>query len=252
MDPLCLDFHIVSALPYACDFHMSLTLFSEFGTVLVYALIYTILIHRIRSNYYSVEEAKHVRSIANLMVVYPLVYVVCTLPLASARMASMSGHPPSLARLCLSGAMITSNGWLDVLLYTCTRRIMIFSDEPPSDRNGIDTFATLWTEKSKRFGHEITVEATYAHHNRRRGRSRVTLPSGSDSSDDLCSAGTKDIKLVTTTQVTSEPALPEDYEEIEAEARRARPRSPVGRWSEETTGSRSLSLKDLGLAHTPR
>jgi hypothetical protein len=230
---------------YYTDIH------SEFGNVLIYALIYTILIHRIRSGYYTAEEAKRVRSIANLMVVYPLVYVICTIPLASARMASMSGRPPSLARLCLSGAMITSNGWLDVLLYTCTRRIMIFSDEPPSDHNGIDTFATFWTEKRKRFGHESTVEAIHSHHNRRRGRSKVTLPSGTDSSDELCGVGMKDIKLVTTTQVTNEPAQPEDFEEIEAEVRRNRPRSPAGRWSEETSTSRNLSLKELGIAHIP-
>jgi hypothetical protein len=178
------------------------------------------------------------------MVVYPLVYVICTIPLASARMASMSGHPPSLARLCLSGAMITSNGWLDVLLYTCTRRIMIFSDEPPPDENGIDTFATFWIEKPKRFGGECTIESLARS---RRGRSKVTLPSRSDSSDDLC--GTKDIKLVTTTEVKSEPAQPEDYEEMEAEARKKRPRSPMGRWSEETSGSRGLSWKELEMPH---
>ncbi|CAO2657382.1 Nn.00g035080.m01.CDS01 [Neocucurbitaria sp. VM-36] len=223
----------------------------EFGSVLIYALIYTILIHRIRNGYYSTEQAKRVKSISNLMVVYPLVYVVCTIPLASARMASMSGHPPSLKRLCLSGAMITSNGWLDVLLYTCTRRIMIFSDEPPPDNNGIDTFATFWTEKPKRFGGECTVEAMRSNAKPRRGRSRVTLPSGSDSSDDLCGVSSKDIKLVTTTQVTSEPAQPEDYEEMEAEARKARPRSPMGRWSDETNESRNLSLKELGIAYLP-
>lgn len=198
------------------------------------------------------EEAKRVRSIANLMVAYPFVYVLCTIPLASARMASMSGHPPSLARLCLSGAMITSNGWLDVLLYTCTRRIMIFSDEPPSEEMGLDTFATFWTEKRKRFGGECTIEAVHPPPQvRRRGRSRVTLPSGSDSSDDLCEINSKDIKLVTTTRVISEPAMPEDYEEMEAEARRVRPRSPMGRWSQETSESRNLSLKELGLPHIP-
>lgn len=222
---------------------------SEFGNVLIYALIYTILIHRMRNGYYSTEQAKRVKSISNLMVVYPLVYVVCTIPLASSRMASMSGNPPSLARLCLCGAMITSNGWLDVLLYTCTRRIMIFSDEPPADNNGIDTFAVFWTEKPKRFGGECVIEANAR---ARRTRSRVTLPSRNDSSDDLCGMSSRDIKLVTTTQVTNEPAQPEDYEEMEAEARKARPVTPVGRWSEETSGSRSLSLKELDFAHLPQ
>ncbi|KAH9868525.1 hypothetical protein J1614_007597 [Plenodomus biglobosus] len=219
----------------------------EFGNVLIYALIYTILIHRIRSGYYTSDEAKRVRSIANLMVVYPLVYVICTIPLASARMAAMTGNPPSLARLCLSGAMITSNGWLDVLLYTCTRRIMIFSDEPPSNDLGIDTFAAFWAEKPKRFGGECTIEAMPPA--RRRGKSRATLPTRNESSDDLCGTNSKDIKLVRTTQVTSEPAQPEDYEEMEAEAKRRRPVSPIGRWSQETTDSRSL--EDFGVAYIP-
>jgi hypothetical protein len=175
------------------------------------------------------------------MVVYPLVYVVCTIPLASARMAAMTGSPPSLARLCLSGAMITSNGWLDVLLYTVTRRIMIFSDEPPADDNGFDTFSTFWTAQPRRFGGEGTVSAQST---RPRGRSRVTLPSRSESSEDLCMVmGGKDIKLVTTTEVKSEPAGPEDYQEMEAEKRRKRPRSPMGRWSEDTSGSPALSFK---------
>jgi len=228
---------------------------SEFGNVLIYLTIYTILLTRIRSGYYTPEEAKRVKSISNLMVVYPLVYVLCTIPLASARMAAMSGNPPSLKRLCLAGAMITSNGWLDVLLYTVTRRIMIFSDEPPADSNGIDTFATFWTEKPRRFGGETTIQALHSH-KRSRARSRVTLPSSSDSSDDLCfSVSGKDIKLVTTTEVRSEPAAPEDYEEMELEQRKKRPRSPLGRWSEDTSRSQNLDFKteDLGSrTGTPR
>ncbi|KAJ4326386.1 hypothetical protein N0V94_000061 [Neodidymelliopsis sp. IMI 364377] len=139
----------------------------EFGNVLIYAIIYTILLHRIRTGYYTPEASKRVRAISNLMVVYPVVYVICTLPLASARMAAMTGNPPSLARLCLSGAMITSNGWLDVLLYTCTRRIMIFSDEPPADNNGFDTFSTFWHQQSTRFGGETTIEALHSKKSRR-------------------------------------------------------------------------------------
>ena len=85
---------------------------SEFGNVLIYAIIYTILLHRIHGGYYTVEESKRVRAISNLMVVYPAVYVICTLPLASARMSAMTGETPSLARLCLAGAMIRVGGAL--------------------------------------------------------------------------------------------------------------------------------------------
>lgn len=185
------------------------------------------------------------------MVVYPLVYVVCTLPLASARMAAMSGQPPSLRRLCLSGAMITSNGWLDVLLYTVTRRIMIFSDEPPPENNGIDTFSAFWAETPRRFGGETTISALHSH-KRSRAKSRVTLPSSNESSDDLCYAVSgKDIKLVTTTEVRSEPAQPEDMEQMEMEQRRYRPRTPVGRWSEESGRSHALEFKTEEFGNRP-
>lgn len=52
--------------------------------------------------------------------------------------------------------------------------------------------------------------------------------------------------MVTTTQVFSEPAQPADFEEMEAEARKMRPRTPQGRWSEDSGG-----MKDLELAHIP-
>ncbi|KAH7127004.1 integral membrane protein-like protein [Dendryphion nanum] len=224
----------------------------EFGNIIIYAIIYTILLHRIRSGYYTPAEAKRVKAISNLMVAYPVVYVVCTLPLASARMAAMSNHPPSLARLCLSGAMITSNGWLDVLLYTMTRRIMIFSDEPPADDNGIDTFSAFWAKSEKRFGAACTIEADpqirpHRKHTRTwTGLGTVTLQSRNESADDLYGHGDRDIKMVTTTHIVSEPACPEDFEEMEAEARKNRPRTPIGRWSDDLE-----NMKELELAHIP-
>ncbi|KAF1933915.1 uncharacterized protein M421DRAFT_414967 [Didymella exigua CBS 183.55] len=212
----------------------------EFGNVLIYAITYGVLLHRIHTGYYTPEESKRVRAISNLMVVYPIVYVICTLPLASARMAAMTGEPPSLARLCLSGAMITSNGWLDVLLYTCTRRIMLFSDEPPSDDNGFETFSPFWQVKSTRFGGETTIEALNSKRSRRNA-SRSVPASGRGSLDDLFPVGNKDIKLVMTTHVTSEPANNEDFEEMEAGARKIRPRSPHSQWSEDTQSMKNSS-----------
>jgi hypothetical protein len=218
-------------------------------------IIYAILLRRIRSGYYTTTEAKRVRSIANLMVAYPVVYVICTLPLASARMAAMRGsaHAPSHARLCLAGAMITSNGWLDVLLYTVTRRIMIFSDEPPADDNGFDTFSAFWTGKPKRFGVGVTIEADGTTNpepstNRRKGsKGFVPMFSDNDSAMDLCDPGDNDIKLVTTTRMVSEPAQPEDYLEMTGGRSRRQPRvMPVGRWSEDSSHG-----KDLELAHIP-
>ncbi|KAJ4286270.1 hypothetical protein N0V90_013304 [Kalmusia sp. IMI 367209] len=217
----------------------------EFGNVFVYVTIYAILLTRISVGYYTDAEARRVKAISNLMVVYPMVYVICTIPLASARMSAMGGHPPSYARLCLAGAMITSNGWLDVLLYTLTRRIMVFSDEPPPDDNGINTFATFWDEKARRFGGTWAVEAGNADQANRRDRNLGSISVHNESEDDL--VGANNIKLVTTTHVVSEPAQPEDFEEIEEMARQMRPRTPVGRWSEDS----GAPMKDIELAHMP-
>lgn len=145
--------------------------------------------------------------------------------------------------------MITSNGWLDVLLYTLTRRIMIFSDEPPADDNGIDNFVAFWSEKPRRFGGTWLIEGGNGEQpkpsRRGRGFGSLSLPLDNDSGEDLVGAGNRDIKLVTTTQVLSEPAQPEDFEEMEEMARQNRPRTPLGRWSEDS------GAKDVELAHIP-
>ena len=88
--------------------------------------------------------AEQAQEAAKLMVAYPLIYVVCTLPLATLRMYQEARSRTVSAKwFCLAGAMITSNGWLDVILYVLTRRITLFSDDPPDD-NGIETFRAPW------------------------------------------------------------------------------------------------------------
>ena len=91
------------------------------------------------------------------MAVYPLVYVVCTLPLASARMAALAGIDVPFSFLAAAGSMITSNGWLDVLLYTITRRVLLLSDESPEEDCGLDTFEIPW--ETSRFGTVTTITA---------------------------------------------------------------------------------------------
>jgi hypothetical protein len=131
----------------------------EFGTVLVYTVMIFAVHARVQTDFYqSTEHAKRAKEAARLMIAYPIIYVVCTLPLATLRMVTTinSKHVPDTKWFCFAGAMITSNGWLDVLLYTLTRRILLFSDEPPAD-NGIETFSTLWS-KAPIFGTETVCE----------------------------------------------------------------------------------------------
>jgi hypothetical protein len=59
------------------------------------------------------------------MILYPVVYVIVTLPLAAGRIASLAGKPPSLTYLLVGGCFMTSAGWIDCLLYTLTRRTFL-------------------------------------------------------------------------------------------------------------------------------
>ncbi|KAK2040911.1 hypothetical protein LZ31DRAFT_603203 [Colletotrichum somersetense] len=88
---------------------------------------------------------------------YPFVYVICTMPLAAGRLASMAGHEVSLAYFCFAGAMIACNGWMDVVLYSTTRRSIVFSaDGPPTQEVGLQTFAFM-CNSPPRFGNTTTV-----------------------------------------------------------------------------------------------
>lgn len=100
-----------------------------------------------------------------LMIVYPIVYVVCTAPLAIGRIAALAGNEISLAYFCMAGSMIACNGWLDVLLYTGTRSHIVFASDPPTEDIGLDTFAFMG--KGHKFGTTTTVEGG------QRGGSRV-------------------------------------------------------------------------------
>lgn len=127
------------------------------ATVIVYALIYLSI--NIRSGTRTMQETQPIgtKRAARYMIIYPAVYVACTLPLAGGRMAAMTGIQIPFWYYCLAGAAITSCGWLDVLLYTFTRRAFIFSKEPPSKEClGLHTFG--WYDGSNFYGTTTTIE----------------------------------------------------------------------------------------------
>jgi hypothetical protein len=56
----------------------------------------------------------------------------------------MAGQEVSFLELFVAGAMITSNGWIDVLLYAITRRALIFGSHIPDDRTrALETFTPV-------------------------------------------------------------------------------------------------------------
>lgn len=111
---------------------------AEFGTLVLYTIMFFYLRYRIASSTvlgsHHLEGLRRLRRVVSSMMIYPLAYVVLSLPLAAGRMASAKGNTPSLTYFCISGAMMTSSGWVDVLLYTLTRR-NLFHDMERSNRD---------------------------------------------------------------------------------------------------------------------
>lgn len=76
------------------------------------------------------ESLKRLRRVIGYMVLYPVSYIILSLPLAAGRMTAARGRTPSVVYFCVSGAIIASSGFVDVLLYTLTRRNLILDSEP--------------------------------------------------------------------------------------------------------------------------
>ncbi|OTA56493.1 hypothetical protein K449DRAFT_408453 [Hypoxylon sp. EC38] len=101
----------------------------EFGSILVYATGFYYLFRAKRS-----EAAIPGRSIEGLrkaraaMLAYAIVYTILSLPLAAGRMASMSNNELSDEYYLFAGALFTCSGWVDTLLYTITRRALLFDE----------------------------------------------------------------------------------------------------------------------------
>lgn len=150
--------------------HYAWILAAEFGTVVIYAATFVIIRKRVASSFYDSETKRRAESAAKLVVAYPIIYVICTLPLVIARLMSMADKKGTYAQLCIAGAMITSNGWLDVLLYSITRSSLLFgSDTGGEAARALDTFRV---RPDDGFGTVTTIEATIGIHSKPKQRQR--------------------------------------------------------------------------------
>lgn len=107
---------------------------AEFGTVILYAVMYIQLRRQIAASAIlgntQLQSLQRLRRVVGYMTIYPIVYVTLSLPLAAGRMATADGDEPSITFFCCAGAIITSSGLVDVILYTLTRRNLIIDSEP--------------------------------------------------------------------------------------------------------------------------
>ncbi|KAG9828571.1 hypothetical protein KCU98_g8250, partial [Aureobasidium melanogenum] len=82
---------------------------------------------------------------ARLMLMFPIAYIILTLPLSAGRMWSMAHHQYNIHEgyQLASGALIACSGMVDCLLYTLTRRSLVqsaTSSENKSTTSGLDSY----------------------------------------------------------------------------------------------------------------
>lgn len=91
--------------------------------------------------------------------VYPVIYVMCTLPLVLARIIDMAGIHIPIEYYCFTGAIIASNGSFDCVLFGTTRHAIVFgtTDDVDVENTGLDTFAFMRTPPGQ-FGNAVWIE----------------------------------------------------------------------------------------------
>lgn len=92
--------------------------------------------------------------------IYPVIYILCTLPLALGRIATMAGADVPLPYMCFAGAMISSNGFFDCLLFGTTRNTIVFGgrDQVTRADTGLSTFAFLQNaDVPRNYGNTIMI-----------------------------------------------------------------------------------------------
>ncbi|KAG0157678.1 hypothetical protein PDIDSM_4863 [Penicillium digitatum] len=137
---------------------------AQFGTVAFYAVMFFQLRRQMAASAIlgnsQLESLKRLRRVVGYMTTYPIVYIILSMPLAAGRMAAANGNPPSATFFCFSGAIITSSGLVDVIMYTLTRRNLILDSEPNPNRS----YNIFTRSKAKRGGdtqlNTITVDNT--------------------------------------------------------------------------------------------
>ncbi|TVY80716.1 hypothetical protein LSUE1_G005762 [Lachnellula suecica] len=134
-------------------FHYFWIFICMFSTILIYAFIFFWMRRKSRSGQIS---NKGTHGATPLMILYPLIYTVCTIPLAAGRIAALAGNDVSQGYFCVAGTLIACNGWLDVLLYASTRADIVFAESPPGEETGLETFAFMG--KGHTFGTITTIQ----------------------------------------------------------------------------------------------
>ena len=134
-------------------------------TITLYLLIFISVRREARETISREEETQTVwsrlqASHSPMFFLYPIIYVICTLPLASGRLATMIGAKTPIEYLCFAGALMAANGFFDCVLWSTTRHSILFGPKQNLSVKdiGIDTFTFMQTPADRRFGNMIWVQ----------------------------------------------------------------------------------------------
>ncbi|EYE97742.1 protein gprD [Aspergillus ruber CBS 135680] len=200
---------------------------SEFGTVVLYGFLFIYLRRRMKQasmlRQQHQDNLKRLNRVVVYMVIYPFVYVVLSLPLAAGRMATARHVAPSKTYFAVAGSLMALSGFMDVAVYTLTRRhLLIETDESANDNayvytdpKGFQTHISTTGGKEKKFrvGNKM-----------RRGLQTVESANDTvnddrdDSTEDIMRKGDMEMNNLahggvyqeTTIEISSEPVEPAD------------------------------------------
>ncbi|KAI1841282.1 hypothetical protein JX265_005775 [Neoarthrinium moseri] len=102
----------------------------QFGSIVTYVTGFWYLYRSKQPGAIRINGAsdKAIRKASTAMLAYALVYTILTLPLAAGRMAAMSQDTLPDEYYLFAGALFTSCGWVDTILYAITRRSLLFKE----------------------------------------------------------------------------------------------------------------------------
>ncbi|RHZ64437.1 protein gprD [Aspergillus thermomutatus] len=198
---------------------------SEFGTVILYGIMFFYLRRRMKQA--AALRQNHQDSLSRLnrvvvyMVIYPLVYLVLSLPLAAGRMSTARHAVPSRAYFAAAGTLMALSGLVDVTVYTLTRRHLLLDTEvSSSDRYYAHTGSNLYNTNVS-----TTVAGPDSRKSRVKSRFRrglqtindTILDDRGDSTEDIVRKSDMELGDMahgvyqeTTIEITHEPAEPEE------------------------------------------
>ncbi|KAI1866371.1 uncharacterized protein JN550_007759 [Neoarthrinium moseri] len=102
----------------------------QFGSIVIYITGFCYLFRSKRPQAIGINKGsdKAIRKAAISMLAYALAYTILTLPLAAGRMAAMTSDTLPKNYYLIAGGLFTSCGWVDTVLYTITRRSLLFKE----------------------------------------------------------------------------------------------------------------------------